>query len=51
MFDIIEEYMDYNVNIAAFSDHCVSIGIDESMIIDYTMFDDRNVIISNGSKI
>lgn len=50
MFDIIEEYMDYNVNIAAFSDHCVSIGIDESMIIDYTMFDDRNVITSNGSK-
>ena len=31
--------MDYNVNISAFGDHCREINIDESMIIDYTIFD------------
>lgn len=35
--------MDYNVNISAFGDHCREINIDESMIIDYTIFDDRDV--------
>lgn len=35
--------MDYNVNISAFGDHSREIGIEDSMIIDYTIFDDRDV--------
>lgn len=35
--------MDYNINITAFSDHCLAIGIDESMVVKYTVFDERDV--------
>lgn len=35
--------MDYNVNITIFGDHCTDLGIDKSLIIDYTIFDDHDV--------
>ena len=37
------EYMDYNVNITIFGDHCADLGIEKSLIIDYTIFDDNDV--------
>lgn len=35
--------MDFNVNITIFSDHCLSLGINKDLVVDYTLFDDRDV--------
>lgn len=40
--------MDYNVNIIIFCDHCLLLGIDKGLVIDYTVFDDRDVGFVNG---
>lgn len=40
--------MDYNVNITIFYDHCLSLGIDKGLVIDYTVFDDKDVGSANG---
>ena len=37
--------MDYNSNIAVFGDHCRAIGIESELILDYTYFDDQNVVV------
>lgn len=42
---IVEEYMDYNSNIAVFGDHCRAIGIENELILDYTFFDDQDVFV------
>ena len=41
----VEEYMDYNSNIAVFGDHCRAIGIENELILDYTFFDDQDVFV------
>ena len=38
-----QEYMDFNSNLAMFEDHCLEIGISSDLVLDYTLFDDRNV--------
>ena len=35
--------MDFNSNLAMFEDHCLEIGISSDLVLDYTLFDDRNV--------
>ena len=37
--------MDYNSNIAVFGDHCRAIGIESELILDYTFFDDQDVVL------
>ncbi|KAK8814595.1 hypothetical protein WA556_006634 [Blastocystis sp. ATCC 50177/Nand II] len=38
-----KEYMDFNVNITIFGDHCLLLGINKDLVVDYTLFDDRDL--------